>query len=161
MARTSLAIMLILLSGTSLLPGASGTRPPAHEVSIVANLLAPMSAASAKVEGNTLVLSDLRDVEIGTQGRQLAGRVLLQADRNVLLALWVLRVGSDMARATPFLGHEGPGTNILRLGGARVAPSPVTFRRPVWLTLIPLDSTGAPRALRQVKIRQIRLIAAR
>ena len=30
------------------------------------------------------------------------------------LAIWAITVGSNMARATPFLGHEGPGAQLLR-----------------------------------------------
>jgi quinol-cytochrome oxidoreductase complex cytochrome b subunit len=33
------------------------------------------------------------------------------------LAIWAITVGSNMARATPFLGHEGPGAQLLNLGG--------------------------------------------
>jgi quinol-cytochrome oxidoreductase complex cytochrome b subunit len=32
------------------------------------------------------------------------------------LAIWAIAVGSNMARATPFLGHEGPGASLLKLG---------------------------------------------
>jgi quinol-cytochrome oxidoreductase complex cytochrome b subunit len=32
------------------------------------------------------------------------------------LAIWAITVGSGMARATPFLGHEGPGAALLKLG---------------------------------------------
>jgi len=32
------------------------------------------------------------------------------------LAMWAITVGSNMARATPFLGHEGPGAALLALG---------------------------------------------
>ncbi|MCH7733238.1 MAG: cytochrome b N-terminal domain-containing protein [Candidatus Marinimicrobia bacterium] len=32
------------------------------------------------------------------------------------LAIWAVTVGSNMARATPFLGHEGPGAALLALG---------------------------------------------
>ena len=32
------------------------------------------------------------------------------------LAIWAITVGSNMARATPLLGHEGPGAALLRLG---------------------------------------------
>lgn len=32
------------------------------------------------------------------------------------LAIWAITVGSNMARATPFLGHEGPGAAFLVLG---------------------------------------------
>ncbi|MCH7497010.1 MAG: cytochrome b N-terminal domain-containing protein [Candidatus Marinimicrobia bacterium] len=32
------------------------------------------------------------------------------------LAIWAITVGSNMARATPFLGHEGPGAALLSIG---------------------------------------------
>jgi len=32
------------------------------------------------------------------------------------LAIWAITVGTNMARATPFLGHEGPGAALLKLG---------------------------------------------
>jgi quinol-cytochrome oxidoreductase complex cytochrome b subunit len=32
------------------------------------------------------------------------------------LAIWAITVGSNMARASPFLGHEGPGNQFLVLG---------------------------------------------
>ena len=32
------------------------------------------------------------------------------------LAIWAITVGSNMARATPVLGHEGPGHQLLTLG---------------------------------------------
>jgi quinol-cytochrome oxidoreductase complex cytochrome b subunit len=32
------------------------------------------------------------------------------------LAMWAVTVGSNMARATPFLGNEGPGAALLRVG---------------------------------------------
>ena len=32
------------------------------------------------------------------------------------LAMWAITVGSNMARATPFFGHEGPGAQILMIG---------------------------------------------
>ena len=32
------------------------------------------------------------------------------------LAIWAITVGSNMARATPFLGHEGPGAALLAIG---------------------------------------------
>ena len=33
------------------------------------------------------------------------------------LAIWAITVGSNMARATPILGHEGPGHALLSIGG--------------------------------------------
>jgi len=32
------------------------------------------------------------------------------------LAIWAITVGTNMARATPFLGHEGPGAQMLAMG---------------------------------------------
>jgi len=32
------------------------------------------------------------------------------------LAIWAITVGSNMARASPFLGHEGPGSTLLVIG---------------------------------------------
>ncbi|MGQ0552769.1 MAG: cytochrome b N-terminal domain-containing protein [Planctomycetota bacterium] len=32
------------------------------------------------------------------------------------LAIWAITVGSNMARASPFLGHEGPGASLLVVG---------------------------------------------
>ncbi len=32
------------------------------------------------------------------------------------LAMWAVTVGSNMARATPLLGHEGPGSSLLKIG---------------------------------------------
>ena len=32
------------------------------------------------------------------------------------LAIWAITVGSNMARATPLLGHEGPGATFLKIG---------------------------------------------
>lgn len=32
------------------------------------------------------------------------------------LAIWAITVGSNMARATPILGHEGPGSKLLKIG---------------------------------------------
>lgn len=33
------------------------------------------------------------------------------------LAMWAITVGTNMARATPFVGHEGPGARLLAVGG--------------------------------------------
>ncbi len=45
------------------------------------------------------------------------------------LAIWAITVGTNMARATPFLGHEGPGASLLALGGVNLvhAGSDVRF----------------------------------
>jgi quinol-cytochrome oxidoreductase complex cytochrome b subunit len=36
------------------------------------------------------------------------------------LAIWAITVGSNMARATPFLGHEGPGAALLKIGDIKL-----------------------------------------
>jgi quinol-cytochrome oxidoreductase complex cytochrome b subunit len=36
------------------------------------------------------------------------------------LAVWAITVGSNMARATPLLGHEGPGAALLQMGGQKL-----------------------------------------
>ena len=36
------------------------------------------------------------------------------------LAIWAITVGSNMARATPFLGYEGPGASLLAIGDVRL-----------------------------------------
>ena len=36
------------------------------------------------------------------------------------LAIWAITVGSNMARATPVLGDEGPGHRCSKLGGVRL-----------------------------------------
>ena len=38
------------------------------------------------------------------------------------LAIWAITVGSNMARATPFLGYEGPGATFLQSGRRRHDP---------------------------------------
>jgi quinol-cytochrome oxidoreductase complex cytochrome b subunit len=36
------------------------------------------------------------------------------------LAIWAITVGSNMARATPMLGSEGPGAALLQIGGTNL-----------------------------------------
>ena len=45
------------------------------------------------------------------------------------LAIWAITVGSNMARATPLMGHEGPGASLLTLDGEHLvtAGSDVRF----------------------------------
>lgn len=45
------------------------------------------------------------------------------------LAIWAITVGTNMARATPLLGHEGPGAQLLTIGDAKMvtAGSDVRF----------------------------------
>ncbi len=44
------------------------------------------------------------------------------------LAIWAITVGSNMARATPFLGHEGPGAKLLVFGDIPLIHSGVDAR---------------------------------
>src|SRR5712672_3826017 len=39
------------------------------------------------------------------------------------LAIWAITVGSNMARATPLLGYEGPGSQFLTIGGVELIHS--------------------------------------
>ena len=39
------------------------------------------------------------------------------------LAIWAITVGSNMARATPFLGYEGPGSKLLMIDGVELIHS--------------------------------------
>src|SRR5208283_2639051 len=36
------------------------------------------------------------------------------------LAMWAITVGTNMARATPFLGYEGPGASMIQIGGVKL-----------------------------------------
>jgi len=36
------------------------------------------------------------------------------------LAMWAITVGTNMARATPFMGYEGPGASMLQIGGVHL-----------------------------------------
>jgi quinol-cytochrome oxidoreductase complex cytochrome b subunit len=36
------------------------------------------------------------------------------------LGFWAVTVGTNMARATPFLGHEGPGIELVKWGGEQI-----------------------------------------
>src|SRR5207253_9065624 len=39
------------------------------------------------------------------------------------LAMWAITVGTNMARATPLLGHEGPGAALIKVGDIQVVHS--------------------------------------
>jgi quinol-cytochrome oxidoreductase complex cytochrome b subunit len=44
------------------------------------------------------------------------------------LAIWAVTVGTNMARATPLLGHEGPGAQFLMLGDIPIVTSASDIR---------------------------------
>ena len=60
------------------------------------------------------------------------------------LAMWAITVGSNMARATPFLGHEGPGAALLKLGDISLVHSGDDAR----FALLGGRFVGAPALLR-------------
>ena len=60
------------------------------------------------------------------------------------LAIWAITVGSNMARATPFLGHEGPGAALIRLGDVNL----VTIGSDVRFALLGGRFVGAGALLR-------------
>jgi quinol-cytochrome oxidoreductase complex cytochrome b subunit len=60
------------------------------------------------------------------------------------LAMWAITVGTNMARATPLMGHEGPGAALIKVGDIQVvhAASDVRFG------LLASRFVGAPAILR-------------
>ncbi len=60
------------------------------------------------------------------------------------LAMWAITVGTNMARATPILGHEGPGANLLSVGDIQL----VTPSSDVRALLLGSDTVGPPALLR-------------
>jgi quinol-cytochrome oxidoreductase complex cytochrome b subunit len=60
------------------------------------------------------------------------------------LAIWAVTVGSNMARATPFMGHEGPGASFMMLGNVPL----VTAGSDVRFALIAGKTVGAATLLR-------------
>ena len=60
------------------------------------------------------------------------------------LAIWAITVGSNMARATPFVGHEGPGAALLKLGDVNL----VTIGSDVRFALLGGRFVGAGALLR-------------
>ena len=60
------------------------------------------------------------------------------------LAMWAITVGSNMARATPFLGHEGPGASLLKVGEVSLVHSGDDIR----FALLGGRFVGAPALLR-------------
>src|SRR5579872_2489468 len=60
------------------------------------------------------------------------------------LAMWAITVGTNMARATPFLGHEGPGAALIKVGDISVVHSASDVR----FGLLASRFVGAPAILR-------------
>jgi quinol-cytochrome oxidoreductase complex cytochrome b subunit len=60
------------------------------------------------------------------------------------LAMWAITVGTNMARATPLLGHEGPGAAFIKVGDLTVVHSASDVR----FGLLASRFVGAPAILR-------------
>jgi hypothetical protein len=152
--------LLVLLAAASLLPGDPGTGQPPRPA-LDPSRLAPFSAASVEVRGDTLVVADLREIPPKAAARDLAGRVLVGGDAGAELGLWTLKVAAGLARATPFLGQEGPGATVASMRNRTVVQPPqpdfVPFKVPVAVTLTDLDAGGMPGRPRHVTVRTIRL----
>src|SRR6186713_1528024 len=60
------------------------------------------------------------------------------------LAMWAITVGTNMARATPIMGHEGPGAAFIKVGDISVVHSASDVR----FGLLASRFVGAPAILR-------------
>jgi len=60
------------------------------------------------------------------------------------LAMWAVTVGSNMARAHPFIGNQGPGAALLQVGGVKL----VTQGSDIRFALLGGKFVGAPTLLR-------------
>jgi hypothetical protein len=161
MKRASLPILVALLSSVFLLPADFGVAQPARSSVVAPPAPALFSARSAQVKGDALIVADLQEVNSKTAPGALGGRVLLSGDSGVELGLWVLKVDVDMARATPFLGEEGPGATFLKPGKPGPSGSEfVPFRAPVRVTLTHLDASGTTLRTEQQAVREIRRASA-
>lgn len=60
------------------------------------------------------------------------------------LAMWAITVGTNMARATPFAGHEGPGASLIKIGDISVVHATSDARA----LLLGGRFVGAPAILR-------------
>ena len=60
------------------------------------------------------------------------------------LAMWAITVGTNMARATPLLGHEGPGAALIKVGDITVVHSASDVR----FGLLAARFVGPPAILR-------------
>ncbi|HVS38591.1 MAG TPA: hypothetical protein VMS17_23750 [Gemmataceae bacterium] len=153
MTRTSLTGLVVLFAPAFLWAGDVSAPPPA-----------PFSAKSARVDGETLILTDLQQTDPKADRSKLAGRVLIDGDGDAKLGLFALKVGVDVQQAAPFMGREGPGGSILKTPppmDSSPAVNFVPFYAPVRETLTDLDANGAVSRIRHVTIRTMRLESER
>ena len=97
-----------------------------------------------------LVTAGYHPIETKEQARKLSGEVLISCSEPAELRgrgdllLWAHWVGARMARATPFLGREGPNARILRMGpdpASKAVPF-LPLTNPMKLTLVFIDRRG-------------------
>src|SRR5262245_60522568 len=142
--------------GGTLMRFALGTPPLALTATVSPAALAPYSAASARLEGDSLVLDDLEPVGREAHAEALAGRVLIRGDRRAFIALVA---HERMARAVPLRGQERPGATLRQLvrpGRAAVAVA-IPLTAPVRVKLIFLGAEGDPSHPREVIVRVFRV----
>jgi hypothetical protein len=96
-----------------------------------------------------LVTTGLRPIETEQQARKLTGMVLIYCSEPASLRGWgdlllaVDYTGTKMARATPFLGYEGPKANFLQIGPDRKTGTlALPLKSPLNFTLVHVDRHG-------------------
>jgi hypothetical protein len=115
------------------------------------------SAATVQIRKQRLIVTDLQPIEKEATSRQKAGRVLIRCSPEVALKWWASQVGINMARATPFLGYERPGTTFLKIGpqGKEERAVVIPFDSPVRVTLVYLNHKGCAERKRSVMIKEV------
>ena len=157
MKQASLPSLVALLACPFLLPVDPGV--PSSQTEAPAALF---FARSARLDGDALLVADLREVDPKAGTGALGGRVLIGGEGAAELGLWTLTVGADMERTTPLLGKEGPGATFLKPGHNTTERSDfVPFRGPIRVKLTYLGADGSPRCTEERIVREIRLAGDR
>jgi hypothetical protein len=117
------------------------------------------TAVSVNVRHHRLLASGLDAVDADADARRLTGCVWIYCDAWDVLRLWVAKTDWEMKRATPLLGHEGPGKALAKAAaeGAKAARDPIPLGVPVRLVLVFVDGRGAIARIRVVQIAQLQL----
>jgi hypothetical protein len=95
-----------------------------------------------------LVTVGFHRIDTAAEACKVSGEVLISCSEPVPggawgnLVLWLHAVGGDLARATPFLGREGPGGNVLWNRPDPAAAPPLSLTAPVELTLAFVNGQG-------------------
>jgi hypothetical protein len=112
-----------------------------------------LSARSANLRGERLIATDLDLVEPSAKPGAFKGRVLIYCDDSYeALGLWAATVAERMSRATPLLGHEGPGAKCLAVGS-----EPVPLLRPARVFVVWVDALGFVRRTRSGTVTEVQL----